>query len=89
MGLTGCGAEQVSPGDTMRTEAADRMGDGKVSGHRLDHVAATHLGRGRWDQLSMRATPLFEPIIQRSFRSFSKVAFKAALATESGKITGS
>src|SRR5256885_7410969 len=32
--------------------------------------------------------PSFEPIIQRAFGPFSKVAFKAALAAQPGKITG-
>jgi hypothetical protein len=37
-------------------------------------------------QLSMVVTTLFEPIIQPSIGPFSELAFKAALAAQSGKI---
>ena len=40
-----------------------------------------------FNQLSMIVAALFEPIIQRSVGPFPKLAFKAALATEPGKIT--
>jgi hypothetical protein len=48
---------------------------------------AASFGRRPCDQLSTILATSFEPIIQRSVGRFSKVAFKAALAAQPGKIT--
>jgi hypothetical protein len=48
---------------------------------------APSFGRHPCDQLSMIVATSFEPIIQRPVGLFPKVAFKAALAAQPGKVT--
>jgi hypothetical protein len=49
-------------------------------------LPAASFGPTLFIQLSMVVTTLFEPIIQPSIGPFSELAFKTALAAQSGKI---